>query len=270
MAERNRPANWRAAALLLLAAGALAWLWWMRDGPAADAATPAAAALPASAAVLAAASGSASALAAAASEPGASGFLSAGRQALAQPHPAQALRGLKTCYFQGNCQLAGPEGLDEHFADSRAIVEQLKRLSETGSAAEQADWARELIGFPDGHVQAAALALAARLPPAAETVAATVAALRESYDAVLLRQAYPVLQQWQQLGLTAGYDEMFLQLVHTGGWQAAQSVAENIGPFLNAGNVARFEQIVGQLQPGARQDALKRALRDYQLLRSGG
>ena len=86
----------------------------------------------------------------------------------------------------------------------------------------------------------------------------------------LLRQAYPVLKQWQQVGLNSGYDDMFVNLVHTGGWQAAQSVAENVGPFLNAGNVGRFEQVARQLQPGARQQALLKSLRDYQLQLQGG
>lgn len=258
-----------AIAVLGLGAAALALVWQERDGVAAagpqSQPPPALAAGPGNGA----ASAGAPASSTSGAEQAASAVLAAASQALATLPAAQALRQLKSCYFKDSCQLAGPEGLDEHFAVSRALVAQLQRLGESGNTAEQAAWARELMAFPDGHVQAAALALAARLPPSAETVGAAVAALGESYDAVLLRQAYPVLQQWQQLGLNAGYDEMFLKLVHTGGWQAAQSAAENIGPFLNAGNVARFEQIASQLQPGARQEALQRALRDYRLLRSG-
>lgn len=183
---------------------------------------------------------------------------------------AQALRTLTQCHAANSCRLTRDEGMDEHFEVVRLLLEQLDRLAAQGSPAEQAAWARELLAFPDGHVQAAALALAARLPPAAENVAAAVRALGGTYDAVLLAKAYPVLRQWQQLGLTAGYDEMFAGLVHTGGWQAAQSVAENIGPFLNAGNVARFEQLSRQLQPGARQQALLRSLRDYRLQQQRG
>jgi hypothetical protein len=47
-------------------------------------------------------------------------------------------------------------------------------------------------------------------------------------------------------------------------------VAENIVPFLNAGNVGRFEQVARQLPPGARQQALLRSLRDFELQRRGG
>ena len=190
--------------------------------------------------------------------------------ALAAAAPAQALRALMQCHAANRCRVSSHEGLDGHFEVVAAVLQQLDRLAAQGSAAEQTAWARELLAFPDGHVQAAALALAARLPPSAETVAAAVGALGKTYDAVLLAKAYPVLRQWQQLGLTAGYDEMFLGLVHTGGWQAAQSVAENLGPFLNAGNVGRFEQVARQLQPGARQQALLRTLRDYQLQQAGG
>ncbi|KQY87138.1 hypothetical protein [Pelomonas sp. Root1444] len=190
--------------------------------------------------------------------------------ALATVPPAQALRALQQCHAADRCRLTRGEGMDEHFAVVGLLREQIDRLAAQGSPAEQAAWARELLAFPDGHVQAAALALAAKLPPSAETAAAAVSALARTYDAVLLGKAYPVLQQWQQLGLSAGYDDMFVGLVHTGGWQAAQSVAENIGPFLNAGNVGRFEQVARQLPPGARQQALLRSLRDFELQRRGG
>lgn len=254
-----------AAVLLAAAVAGLAWRGPERGGPepvvAPAAAAPGASASasplawspvpPASAAVVAA-------------EPGAVA-------ALAAAPPGQALRALVQCHAADTCRRGnGGQGLDEHFEVVAAVLAQLDRLIAEGNTTEQAAWARELLGFPDGHVQAAALALAARLPPSAETTAAAVAALGKSYDAVLLGKAYPVLQQWQQLGLTSGYDDMFIGLVHTGGWQAAQSVAEHIGPFLNAGNVGRFEQVARQLQPGARQQALLRSLRDYELQRRGG
>ncbi|MFT7776260.1 hypothetical protein [Roseateles sp.] len=190
--------------------------------------------------------------------------------ALAAVPPAQALRALQQCYAANACRVSSREGMDEHFEVVVGVLQQLERLAAQGSTAEQVAAVRELLAFPDGHVQAAALALAAKLPPSAETVSAAVAALGKSYDAVLLNKAYPVLQQWQQLGLSSGYDDMFAGLVHTGGWQAAQSVAENVGPFLNAGNVSRFEQVARQLPPGARQQALLRTLRDYRLQQSGG
>lgn len=261
----------RILALATAAAAVACGLWWaVRDTP-----TPVAehAASSASGPGLA---GSASPLGWPASSPDAASAAvavepaPAGSAALAAVPPAQALRTLMQCHAADTCRRTRGEGLDEHFEIVGAVLEQLDRLVAQGNTAEQTAWARELLAFPDGHVQAAALALAARLPPSAETVAAAVNALGKSYDAVLLAKAYPVLRQWQQLGLSAGYDDMFVGLVHTGGWQAAQSVAENLGPFLNAGNVARFEQVARELQPGARQQALLRVLRDYELQRRGG
>lgn len=255
---------------LFVAAGAVGLLGWaLRDGGDGAIAAPAPRAmaplLPAAASAplpAAPAPQAASGTASAADSPAAA--------ALAAQPPAQALRALVQCHAANTCRVASREGLDEHFEVVGAVLQQLERLAAQGSPAEQAAWARELLAFPDGHVQAAALALAARLPPSAETAAAAVKALGQTYDAVLLAKAYPVLQQWQQLGLSAGYDDMFAGLVYTGGWQAAQSVAEHIGPFLNAGNVGRFEQLARQLQPGARQQALLRSLRDYELQRRGG
>ena len=250
------------AAAVALATG----LWWglRGDDAARGAGAPGAGATPAPAARAAGpVSAPAAALPASLPPPEAAAALAA------QP-PAQALRALVQCHAANSCRVRSQEGLDGHFEVVAAVLQQLERLAAQGSPAEQAAWARELLAFPDGHVQAAALALAARLPPSAETTAAAVAALGRTYDAVLLGKAYPVLQQWQQLGLTSGYDDMFIGLVHTGGWQAAQSVAEHIGPFLNDGNVARFEQVARQLPPGARQQALLRSLRDHQLQRQGG
>lgn len=254
------------AAFALAAAALATGLWWaVRDQPRAVAAAPAAGAAPPHLAASTPRAGPPAQGASAAAAPAepASG------PAQAAP-PAQALRALVQCHAANTCRVSSREGLDEHFEVVGAVLQQLERLTAEGSPAEQAAWARELLAFPDGHVQAAALALAAKLPPSAETAAATVKALGQTYDAVLLAKAYPVLQQWQQLGLSAGYDDMFAGLVHTGGWQAAQSVAEHIGPFLNAGNVDRFEQVARQLQPGARQQALLRSLRDYELQRRGG
>lgn len=184
--------------------------------------------------------------------------------------PSAALKALKSCYFADTCGLAGPEGLEAHFAASRAIVEQLKALPAQASVAEQASLAREFLAFPDGHVQAEALAMAARLPPDLSTVNAAVTALRESFDSVLFKQALPVLQQWQQQGMSSGYDDMLLTTVHTGGWHAAQTVAEGLTPFLHEANVARFEAVAKQLEPGARRNALQQSLRNYYLQRSGG
>lgn len=185
------------------------------------------------------------------------------------PAPA-ALKALKQCYYSDTCGLASSEGLESHFATSRAIVAQLKALPAQATAAEQARLVQEFLSFPDGHVQAEALALAARLPPDAATVQAAVAALRESYDSVLFRQAFPILQQWQQQGMSAGYEDMLAEVLHTGGWHAAQAVAENLTPFLTDSNLARFEALRSQLAEGARKAALTRSLADYRLQRTGG
>ena len=258
------------AALLAAAAGGVGWLLGGTRAPAVELAREAGAmsGTAAASSPAAASMGSASAASTAAAVADVSAELPAPPRADAPP--AQALRALLRCHAADSCRFSRGEGLDEHFEVASRLVQQLERLGAEGNASEQAAWARELMSYPDGHVQAAALALAARLPPSPETVNAAVSALGKSYDAVLLRQAYPVLRQWQQVGLTSGYDDMFVGLVHTGGWQAAQSVAENIGPFLNAGNVGRFEQVARQLQPGARQQALLKSLSDYRLQQQGG
>jgi hypothetical protein len=199
----------------------------------------------------------------------ASGSIAAG---LVQVKPSVALKALKQCYYADNCGFVGADsqGLEAHFKASQAIVLQLKALPGQASEFEQAALAREFLAFPDGHVQAEALGMAARLPPDPNTVNAAVAALADSYDSVLFKKAFPVLQLWQSQGMRSGFDEMLRSVVQTGGWHAAQAVAENLTPFLNEANVAQFEAVAAQLEAGARQDALRRSIRDYRLLRSGG
>lgn len=253
-----------AACLLAAALGALAWQRPAEPGQPPQAA--AASGVPAQASAVALAAVEAASDAASGASTSTAGQLAA---AGALPAPA-ALKALKQCYYADNCGLAGPEGLEAHFAASRAIVARLKALPAEASPAEQAALAREFLAFPDGHVQAEALALAARLPPDAATVNATVAALRESYDSVLFRKAFPILQQWQQQGLSAGYEDMLAEVLYTGGWHAAQAVAENLTPFLNDSNLARFEAVRAQLADGARKNALSHSLAQYRLQRSGG
>lgn len=191
-------------------------------------------------------------------------------QTIGQMSPVAALQALQRCYFADSCGFPQTDNLSSHFAASKAIAERLALLPATGDVAQSGALAREFLAFPDGHVQAAALALAARLPPDSGTVNAAVSALRESYDEQLFRQALPVLKQWQQLGLNSGFDDMLAVTLHTGGVHAAQVVAENLLPFINESNVGRFESVLQGLQPGAREAALRRSLRDYRLLSAGG
>lgn len=203
-------------------------------------------------------------------EPAASGGAPPPALSIGQLAPVPALRLLKSCYFADSCGFPQTDNLSSHFAASKAIAERLALLSANGDVAQSGALAREFLVFPDGHVQAAALALAARLPPDSGTVNTAVTALRDSYDEQLFRQALPVLQQWQQLGLNSGFDDMLAETLHTGGVHAAQVVAENLRPFLNDSNLGRFESVLQALQPGAREAALRQSLRDYRLLRAGG
>lgn len=72
----------------------------------------------------------------------------------AQP-PGQAVRGLLQCHATNSCRAASREGLDEHFEIVGALMQQIERLQAQGNPAEQSALVRELLAFPDGHVQAA-------------------------------------------------------------------------------------------------------------------
>ncbi|QPF71827.1 hypothetical protein G8A07_02045 [Roseateles sp. DAIF2] len=198
----------------------------------------------------------------------------AGSQAAAalQQQPQAALRALKRCYYADSCGFPETDSRSAHFAAAHAIAAQLRALPREGggNTAELGALAREFLAFPDGHVQEAALRLAAGLPPDAATVAATIAALADNHDAPLFRIALPILEQWQKLGLDAGLDSMLGATLRTGGLFAAQTVAEQLTPFVNEANWARYQALAAEMPEGARRQALQQSLREYQLRRSGG
>jgi len=177
----------------------------------------------------------------------------------------------RACLAAGNCP--GPE-TDSRAMHFRAVAEmaaRLKALNERADPATRQALAREYIGFPDGHVQAAALALAASTPPDAQTAQATLAALKATHDAELYRQAFAVLAQWQRAGLGSGMDDVFTHTLRQGGLHAGQAVAENLLPFLNDQNVSHYQALAAQLPEGsARRLALQQVVQEYGRLRTGG
>lgn len=186
------------------------------------------------------------------------------------PTPQQALQQLRRCYFADSCGFPETDSRSAHFAAAHAIVAQLRALPQDASPAELGALAREFLAFPDGHVQAEALRLAAQLPPDAATVGSVIAALADSHDALLFKKALPVLDRWQQLGLNAGLDDLMLGTLRTGGLFAAQTVAENLLPFVNQANHGQYQALLAELPEGSRRQALQHSLREYRLQRSGG
>lgn len=189
-----------------------------------------------------------------------------------QQTPAMALRTLRRCYYADNCGFnTSPEDpRAPHFAAARAIAERLQALPRDGSPAELAGLARDFMAFPDGHVQEAALSLAAALPPDAATAGAAIAMLADSHDAPLFKSALPVLDQWQKLGLSAGLDSLLQDTLRSGGLYAAQVVAENLTPFVNDANWSQYQALAQSMPEGQRRVALLQSLREYRLQKTGG
>lgn len=193
-----------------------------------------------------------------------------------QPLPDQARRpsaelrtellALRDCHAQDRCGFPQPDSRAAHFAAVQAMAVRLRALA---GRPEAPAIALELLGVPDGHVQSAALALIAAAPPQGDHAAAVVAMLRDNHDAVLLREALPLLARWRRQGLSQGQDDMLYELLHTGAHQIGLALSAELLPFLTPQNLARYQQLHTSLPEGRKREQLGQQIHEFLRLQSG-
>lgn len=238
----------------LVAAGAALAGWWL-EPPATDAAHPGptAPAMPAAQ------------------------MTATGGPATAAPLATTALRrqldALAQCEQTQSCPV---DNRDPYASDYRrgqqmaALLDQLRAQAGAGADADalrQTAWA--YLSWPDGHVQSAALALLSALPPAPANVPALTAALQDSFDAPLMRQALAEFSRYPEQA--EALTPFFTELLRTGSLFAGQEVAKGLLPFLTAGNVGRYHALLAELDPqsGKARD-LKAVLAEFGQRQRGG
>jgi hypothetical protein len=268
------------AALLLIAVGLAVGLKWPHENePRSNPVELAPAALPASAAAAAtptdlsslppAAASTASTAPALVPLPPAQWPLQSTAQLASRPTPelAAQLHELRSCHAADTCGYAQTDSRAAHFAATAAMASRLKALA---GRPEALPIAREFLSFQDGHVQSAALALLADAPPQADHAAAVLSMLKDNHDSVLLKQALPVLQNWQSKGLTQGLDDTLVKLLATGPHQVGLVLSAELLPFLHDGNFDRYQQLQSRLPEGRKREQLGQVLVEYQRLKTGG
>jgi len=155
-----------------------------------------------------------------------------------------------------------------------ALLDQLRASVGTHDATtSDADRLRPLawqyLSWPDGHVQSAALSLLSRLPPVPENVPALTAALTNSFDAPLMRQALAELVRYpEQADAMAPF---FIDMMSTGSLFAGQEVARGMLPFLTPANVGQYQALQDRLEPqSAKARDLKAVLAEFERRQANG
>ena len=178
--------------------------------------------------------------------------------------PAQQLAALKKCYSENTCGFEEKDSHSAHFETVGKIIDLLGNLPVDLSPREKHQLVREFIAFPDPQVQAAALRLAASLPAESMTVAAVIAALRDTTSEDNFLLALPILNDWKKLGLDSGLDNMLMDTLRVGGIFAAQTVAENILPLLTRDNLSSYKNLLAEMPDSRRKIALRNALSEFE------
>lgn len=188
----------------------------------------------------------------------------------------EQLRFLNSCYTGIDCgyQDHDPRQVDyqigQEISDElRNLLSQWKNSEITETELEQA--ALDSLNNPDGHVQQAALDLLAQLPPSAKHFDAIIEITTENYDAMIVEQIMDELYRYIPQGYSAQIDQTFTDLITTGSPNAAQTVTQNIVPFLNNENIASYKDTLATLPANSKKaKQLKAAIEEFELQQSGG
>ncbi len=165
-------------------------------------------------------------------------------------------------------------------------MESVEKLSQTLDALVEAarndnaapeprlgSFARRMLAFPDGHVQARAISLMGTIDPQPQNVDAIVTHLAGHHDAALFELGLAELGRYAGTSgsISEQIDGFLARTLRSGGHFAAQTVATNVGKLIHAGNLERFEALAAELPAQTRTARLlKSTLAEYRIVASGG
>ncbi|TCS35737.1 hypothetical protein EDC30_10936 [Paucimonas lemoignei] len=189
----------------------------------------------------------------------------------------QRLQALAQCEQQPQqCDLDDSDPRASHFDLGRRVATELNNLAVLARAGalgevDGGSIARRYMQNEDGHIQEAALSLISALPANSANVDPILSALQQGHDAQIYSQAMRELVRYPDEGSRSRVENTLIETLQTGGHFAGQVVAEEILPFINSGNLARFQELAGQLPPGsAKRRLLEGTLSEFVQRQSGG
>lgn len=186
----------------------------------------------------------------------------------------QQLEQLAHCEQYQQCPQGKTDAYEGEYLRLRQMADLLGQLTRMASQQPQGEAvlrqvASDYLAWPDGHVQSAALSLLSALPAQSDSVKVITVALRDCFDAPLMRQAMQELQRYP-----ANDEELqgfFGQILQTGSMYTSQEVAQGLLPFLTADNLGYYRQVLAGLDPRTTKALLLQAtLKEFGLQQSQG
>jgi len=131
------------------------------------------------------------------------------------------------------------------------------------------DMVKNFVNYPDGHVQEEAINLMSQQQPDADTARALIDALKDSFDAKIIKQSMLELLRYPEL--TGEIQVLLQQSLVTGSFLVTQEIAANILPFLNTANIDSYISIANQLPVRSKRARYLNAnIKEFQMRQSGG
>jgi hypothetical protein len=181
------------------------------------------------------------------------------------------VRQLRACHDADRCDFDESDSRAAHFAAANAMSMRLKALLPQAADPAVVALARAQLDFPNGQVQAAALALLASQRPDPALTQQVLQMLAGNHDAPLLEAALPLLAQWQAQGQPAT-DATLQNLLRTGPHFVGLTLStpQSLLPFLTDANLPQYQALLRELPESRKREQLQQTLTEYQRLRAGG
>ncbi|MBB5211059.1 hypothetical protein [Microbulbifer hydrolyticus] len=154
-------------------------------------------------------------------------------------------------FLQGEMLIAQLRDFDREFAGT------------AGFDAQLAELIAELLAHKNGHVQAEAVDFMAQQEPNRRSAQALISALVDTADGKLFAKALPELARYPSLETEVR--DLYEYTLRSGSLSASRALAQNLGPYLNQGNIGFYSALAQQL-PGqaAKTRYLKATLEAYE------
>ncbi|GMG87912.1 hypothetical protein [Biformimicrobium ophioploci] len=177
------------------------------------------------------------------------------------------IRALLSCHETDSCPRDDSDPRASFFLLGEMLVQKVRDFESAfagtpGFDAQVAGLIDTLLAHENGHVQAEAVNLMSRQPPSTQSARALLSALQGTPDGKLLVKSLPELARYPEL--ESETRALFEHTLRLGSFSASRALAQNLGPYLNEGNVGFYSGLASEL-PGqaAKTRFLKATLEAY-------
>jgi len=184
-------------------------------------------------------------------------------------HILESIEKLLTCTDTHTCPEDNSDPRASEFLRASLIVEQIHLLKVYSDSDLAIEKVRELLSYPSGHVQEAALDILILSSASEDNIAPILSMLEKSFDAKIMKQALGELERYPDA--VNDYNEVFAQILQTGSMLASNELSKDILPFLSNENIGFYEEVLKKLNPDTQKAKnLKANLFEFSMQQSGG